>query len=134
MKAVLKVVATLVAVMLVWFMAQLAASETGEVVVLTTTDSKGDTAQTRLWVFDFEDNQYLRAGYAGSGWYINLLSNPSVVVVRDDISSTYTAVPAPELRDVGNQLMRDKYGWRDAYISLFFGRDASIPIRLDLID
>lgn len=134
MKTILKVAATLLAVMLVWFMAQLAASETGEVVVLTTTDSNGDTAQTRLWVFDYEDNQYLRAGYPGSVWYNKLLANPSVIVVRDNLSNNYTAVPALELRDIGNQLMRDKYGWRDAYISLFFGRDTSIPIRLDLID
>jgi len=131
MKVILKVLATLVAVMLVWFIAQMVASETGEVVVLTTTDSSGETLQTRLWVFDHEGKQYLRSGDTGSGWYNRLLSNPAVSVTRNDVSNSYTAIPSPELRDLGNQLLREKYGWRDAYIEWVFGRDTAIPIRLE---
>jgi len=134
MKSIIKVLATVVAVMLVWYMAQLIASETGEVVILTTTNSAGDTAETRLWVFEHEGLQYLRAGYADSGWYKKLLSDPSVSVTRNEVSLSYTAIPAPELRDLGNQIMRDKYGWRDSYISLFFSRDTTIPVRLDPIN
>ncbi len=134
MKIILKVFAILIAVMLVWFLAQIVASESGEVVVLTTTDSKGETAQTRLWVFDYEGHQYLRTGDTGSGWYNKVLSNPSVSVARNDVSKNYTAVPVPELRDIGNELLRDKYGWSDAYIEWVFGRDTAIPIRLDPVD
>jgi len=131
MKTILKVLVTLVAVMLVWFLAQMVASETGEVVVLTTTDDSGETAQPRLWVFDHEGKQYLRSGDSGSGWYNRLLANPVVSVTRNDVSNKYTAVPSPELRELGNQLLRKKYGWRDAYIEMVFGRDTAIPIRLD---
>ena len=38
MKVVFKVLGILLAVILVWFLAQMVASESGEVVVLTTTD------------------------------------------------------------------------------------------------
>ena len=110
---------------------QQVASESGEVAVLTTVDAEGGAQTTRLWIVDLEDRQYLRAGMPQAGWYQRLLANPSVEVRRGGVNRAYQA--APELARVAqvNGLMGEKYGWADAYIGFLFGRDESVPVRLE---
>lgn len=43
----------------------------------------------------------------------------------------YVAVPVVEKRERIAYLMADKYGWADSFIGFLFGREDSIPIRLD---
>jgi hypothetical protein len=111
-------------------LAERVASESGEVVVLTTQEASGAPVQTRLWVVDLDGSQYLR-GDAGSGWYARLLAVPRVRLERDGLAEDHLAVPAAEQRAQINELMRRKYGWRDAYISwLLGGREEAMPVRL----
>jgi len=122
----------LLALAVVIFVSQIVASETGEVVVLTTTGTDGEPVETRLWVVDLEGSQYLRAS-EGSGWYGRLMADAAVELRRGENSSPYAAVPAPEVRGAVNDLMREKYGWRDVYIDwLVGGRDNAFPIRMDV--
>ena len=109
---------------------QMIASETAEVVVLHT-DGDAGVESTRLWVVDHEGTQYLRAGGEFSGWYARLVGNAEVTVVRGAVPAQYTAVARADLRDVINSLMRQKYGWRDSYISMLFGRAEAIPVKLE---
>lgn len=121
----------LLALAVVVFVSQMVASETGEVVVLTTAGPDGTPVDTRLWVVDFEGSQYLRAS-EGSGWYGRLLTEPAVELARGEKSSAFIAVPSPEVRDAVNDLMLEKYGWRDVYVSWLVGdRDGAIPVRMD---
>ncbi len=121
----------LLALAAVVFVSQMVASETGEVVVLTTAGAESTPVETRLWVVDFEGSQYLRAS-EGSGWYGRLLAEPSVELARGEKYSAYIAVPSPDVRDAVNDLMLEKYGWRDVYIGWLVGdRDDAIPIRMD---
>jgi hypothetical protein len=106
------------------------ASESGEVVVLRTTDASGDFHETRLWVVDHDGSAWLRAGNPAVGWFERLSSRPEVVVVRGDASAAFRAVPTPEARDVVNERMQEKYGWADRYVSFFFSREKKIPVRL----
>ncbi len=106
------------------------ASESGEVVVLSTQGSAGEPEETRLWVVDLDGFQYLRAGQADSGWFKRLSSTPRVGVERGDVRMAYDARPEPELRDEVNDLMRAKYGWADEFIGTLFGRDGATPVRL----
>jgi len=132
LKTVAWVLGGLLALAVVVFVSQMAASETGEGVVLTTAGPEGTPVETRLWVVDLEGSQYLRAS-EGSGWYGRLLAEPAVELVRGGNSSSYLAVPAPDVRDAVNDLMLEKYGWRDVYISWLVGdRDDAIPIRMDV--
>lgn len=107
------------------------ASESGEVVVLTTRDAAGEPHDTRLWVVEHAGHAWLRAGAEVQGWYQRLVASPAVAVERDGATAPYTAVPVPAERGTVNALMREKYGWADRYISLLFGRDDAVPIRLD---
>ena len=112
-------------------LAQGIASETGEVVVLHTTDADGHDVTTRIWVVDYDGAQWLRAGRAESGWYGRLAAQPDIRVERADVIAAYVAVPTPEARQIVNDLMRRKYGWRETVIAAMVGgRDSAIPIRL----
>lgn len=129
-KKVVWVLGGLVVLAALLFGGQMIAAETGEVVVLTAADARGDPVQTRLWVVDHGAYQYLRAS-PGSGWYARLVDDAEVTMSRGDATAAYRAVPAPGDRDRVNQLMRSKYGWRDVFISaLLGGRDDAIPVRM----
>lgn len=123
-------VALLVVALLVGGM-EMVAAESGEVVVLRTTDAAGAPRETRLWVVDDGSHAWLRSGREEAGWYQQLAARPEVEVVRGDQTLHVRAVPEVGARERVNGLMRAKYGWADAYIGALFGRDDTIPIRLD---
>ncbi len=120
----------LMGVVLLQQVSQMIASETGEVVIVTTTTADGSTHDTRLWVVDHDGSAWLRAGGEASGWYRQMLANPDIEMVRDDVRAPYTVQPDAKQRDLINTLMRDKYAWRDAYVSFLVSRDDAVPIRL----
>ncbi len=134
MKWILRLFGLLVLVLLVVVGGMQLASESGEVVVLTTTDENGEPVETRLWVVEHEGHQYLRSGDPGSGWYQRLLAAPQVQVVRQGEAAQYTAVAEPEKADTINGLMAEKYGLSDAYISAILGRDNAIAVRLEPVE
>ena len=130
MKVVTIIFGVLLCLVLGIFLLQVVASETHEVVVLTTASPDGPR-DTRLWVVEHEGAQYLRAD-AASGWYQRLVAEPRVAMQRDDVSADYLAVARVEHAIVVNDLMRDKYGWRDVIIEwLVGGRDDAIAVRLE---
>jgi hypothetical protein len=109
---------------------QLFASESGEVVVVTTHGSDGEPFSTRLWVIDKNGAPWLRAGSMKSTWYQRLLENPQIEVRRGEHAFTALSVPRPEFQQRINDSMVEKYGWADKFIGLLFGRGNSIPIEL----
>ena len=131
MKIVAWIFGGIIALLVVVMLAQGIASESGEVVVLHTLDATGKDVTTRIWVVDYDGAQWLRAGRAESGWYMRLAAHPDIRVERADVIAAYTAIPTPEARQVINDLMEDKYGWRESLIGrMVGGRDGAIPIRL----
>lgn len=131
MRIAIRVLGVVLALGVVWYLAQLIASESGEVVVLTTRDAAGEEFQTRLWIVDHEGHQWLRAGSDAAGWYSRLEHNPGIDVERNSVREPYTAVPVPSKAGDINRLMLEKYGWADRYIGFYFGRDDSVPVRLE---
>ena len=83
------------------------ASESGEVVVLSTQGSGDEPEETRLWVVDLDGFQYLRAGQPESAGLKRLQAAPRVGVERGADRMAYDAVPEPERRDEINALARD---------------------------
>lgn len=128
-----KGVALLVLVVLVGlFAVQWAASETtGEVIVLTSTDSSGEAHQTRLWVVDSGGEAWLRAGGDGAGWYQQIVANPAVSMTRNGETRSYVAIAVPAATDTVNGLMRAKYGWGEKVIGQMIDRSRSVAIRLE---
>jgi len=111
------------------FIGQMVASESAEVVVMTSQGSEGPE-ETRLWVVEHEGLQYLRA-QADSGWYQRLVATPEIGLERAGVSQRYLARTDPELAAEVNRLMRDKYGWRDVYIDwMIGGREEAVAVAL----
>ena len=132
MRLLLKILGGFLALVIVVFAGQMISSETGEVVVLHSTNPAGEVETTRLWVVDFEGAQYLRETGGTSGWYTRLTANPAIRVERGGELADYTAVPQPEHSARINELMLDKYGFRDRYVGLLIGsREGAIPVMLE---
>lgn len=111
---------------------QTAASESGEVVVLSFTDTAGEVHDTRLWVVDHQGQAWIRSGQANSGWASRLAGSADVVIERDGTLESYRVVAVPEMASLINDLMLEKYGWREQVISAMLGsREASLPLRLE---
>jgi hypothetical protein len=130
MTALLKVVAVIVTLFAAAFVLQIVASESGEVVVITTRDATGIARDTRLWVVDHDGSAWLRSGSTTSGWYQRLIDNPKITIQRSDTSFTAIAEPRTEVKATIDGLMNDKYGWADDYIGMLYGRGGAVPIRL----
>ncbi len=135
MRMVVKLIAALFVLVVVIFVLQGIASETGEVVVLTTQDqTTSEPVTTRLWVVDHDGAMWLR-GDIQSGWSQRALAQPAPVQLeRDNVSYTLSVAAQPAQVDLVNQLMRQKYGWRDQLISLMAPREDSVALRLSAVE
>ncbi len=135
MRIVVKLIAALFALVVVIFVLQGIASETGEVVVLTTQDqTTSEPVTTRLWVVDHDGAMWLR-GDIQSGWSQRALAQPAPVQLeRDNVSYTLSVAAQPAQVELVNQLMRQKYGWRDQLISLMAPREDSVALRLSAVE
>ena len=131
MKLVLKIVGVVLGLLIALFLLQAIASESGEVVVVTSQGADGGTAETRLWIVDYEGDQWLRSGSPMAGWYQNMQANPNIEVTRQDKTAGYVAIPKVEMRDTINAQLNAKYGWADDLIGVMFGREDAIPILLE---
>ena len=134
MKWVSRIFAGVVSLLFVMGIVQMLASESDEVVVLTTIDDSGTEQRTRLWIVDVDGTPYLRAGDPRSQWYARLVSHPDIRLERQDKTLAYHAVPAPEETPRINALMADKYGWADRYVGAIFPRSRAMAIRLEMPD
>ena len=131
MKLVLKIVGVVVGLLVALFILQAVASESGEVVVVSSTDAQGEVVETRLWIVDYEGDQWLRSGSPMAGWYQRMQANPNITVTRQEKTNAFVAVPKLEMRDTINAQLNAKYGWADDLIGAMFGRDDAIPILLE---
>ena len=129
MRILLYLLGALLALVVLVFVSQMVASETGEVVVLTSQGPDGPQ-ETRLWVVDLNGVQYLRAS-PDSGWYQRLVAEPDAMLERQGEARAYRTEARLELAAEVNDLMQDKYGWRDTYIDLLIGgRGDAVPVAL----
>ncbi len=134
MKHVARIVGALLALAVLFVASIFAASEMGrEVVSVTTWEADGTPVETRLWVVEDEGYSWLRAGVPTSSWLLRIEDNPKVHVGRGDAVLDLRAVPVrdPERRDRIHALMREKYGWTDAWISLIRDGSQSVAVRLE---
>jgi hypothetical protein len=130
MKIIARTFVILAMVIIAWWLGQMIASESAEVVVLYTQDKSGEQFSTRLWIVDHEGHAWLRSGSEQSGWYQRLLVLPEIELLRGSDRRSLVSEAEPDYRDTINQLMAKKYGWRDTYVGLLFSRDDAIPVRL----
>ncbi len=135
MKKVVIAIGVVIGLFLILGIAQIVASESGEVLVLETLDSDGQPHETRIWLVDDAGAIWVR-GRPDSGWVQRLLESPDIRAKRSDRWAPFRAVPgrATMARDRVNVLMRKKYGFADRFIAITLGdaeRKGVLPFRLD---
>ena len=135
MKKVVIAIGAVVGLFLLLVLAQLLASESGEVLVLETLDAAGEPHETRIWVVEDAGAVWVR-GDPDSGWVQRLLETPEIRAERGGHQASFLAIPDrdPAARDRVNALMRQKYGFADRFIAVTIGdadREGALPIRLD---
>ena len=112
------------------------ASESGEVVVLSTADERGTIHETRLWIVEHDGALWLRAGAPSSAWLARLRHRSDVVVLRGGVRRRFRAVTSEDagVRDAINARIAEKYGWAESLIGLTRDVSASVPVRLQTVD
>jgi hypothetical protein len=105
----------------------------GEVVTLSTFDSREKAVHTDLWIVDIEGRAYVRAADAESDWLERLKAHPEGQLRRKGKDSRVRAVPSadPAMREAVNRAMRRKYGSVDRVVSWLRDRSNSVPVRLE---
>ncbi len=108
----------------------------GEVVTLHTRDAAGEWQTTPLWVVDFENASYLRAGTPdGSGWVTRLRANPQVRLERSGKLEDVRLVEEPPQLQAVHGEMAKKYGWADDFVALMSGdRTKSLALRIEVVE
>ena len=112
----------------------LVALEGQEVAVVRTRDGRGGMRETRTWVADHDGHAWIESANPERPFYVHILANPEVEVVRGGRVLHFRAVPLPpeEGHALIRRLLAEKYGWADVWIGLLADTSASTAIRLDL--
>ncbi len=121
------------AALVLFFGALLGASELQEVVVLHSQDEDGAWHETRLWVVDYSDRPWLRAGGGDRPWLARVRAKPQVRLARGDALVDYTAkvfVISATRVEIDRRMLA-KYGWPDAVIRWLERSPRTTPVRLD---
>ena len=133
MRRLALIVGGLVLFVALFFASFIVVGETGEVVVLHSSDDAGEVHETRLWVVDSGGAFWLRSGSSARGWAERVAKRPAVEVERSGQRRHYaaSAVPTAEARELIDRLMREKYGLADWWATLL-RPDEPLPFRLDV--
>ncbi|HEY8494405.1 MAG TPA: hypothetical protein VIN04_10960 [Myxococcota bacterium] len=112
------------------------ALEGSEVAVLRTRTPDGRFEETRVWVADVDGATLIEAANPERTWYQSLRTHPDVELLRDGQPLRYRALPepGPEGRQRIRELLREKYGWADWWVSLFQDTSRSVLVRLEPLD
>jgi hypothetical protein len=132
-KTLLRVLLGVVGVVVLLGVLQVVAAEGIEVVVVHTVDESGEPQQTRIWILEDEGKVYIRGG--AGGWTSRVAAHPEIAIEREDASEELLGVVQPDdgVRRRVNRLFREKYGWRDAFISMLIAdpsREGAVVIEV----
>ena len=112
------------------------ALESGGVAVLETRAPDGTPRTTRVWVAEEDGSLLVEAASAERPWYRDVLLDPMVSLRREGHVEAFRAFPEPG--DAGHlrvrELLRARYGWRDAWVGLIQDTSESIAVRLEPLE
>jgi hypothetical protein len=112
------------------------ALESGGVAVVETRGAHGETRSTHVWHVEQDGELWLEAGTRDNGWFVDLLSEPTLALRAPGLEGRYRAHPVenPVVHQRIRSLIREKYGWRDWWVGFLIVDSAgSIPVRLEPI-
>lgn len=105
----------------------------GGVAVLETKAPGGTPRVTRVWVAENAGALWLEAPNPRRAWLRDVEMDPVVSLARDGKVLAYRAIPEPGPdghRRIRSQL-RERYGWRDAFVGWLTDTSESVAVRLE---
>jgi len=109
------------------------ALESGGVAVIETRSPDGATRSTHVWYVEPDAELWVEAGTPNNGWFVDVRQRPELRFVAGDRSVACRARPVEgrAAHDRIRGLIREKYGFRDAWVGLLVDTSGSIAVRLD---
>ncbi len=108
------------------------ALESSGVAVVETVRPDGSERATHVWYAQRDGVLWLEAGTPENGWFEDAKARPEVVLRIGGVAKPYRAEPIadPSGHATIRALLREKYGLRDAWITLLFDTSRSVAVRL----
>jgi len=108
------------------------ALESAGVAVLATRAADGSSRSTHVWFAEAEGELWLEAGTPENSWYVDVQTHPVISFSTPARSGKFLAEPdsSAAARDQIRALLREKYGFRDWWVSVIFDTSHSIAVRL----
>ncbi len=109
------------------------ALEASEVAVLETRVPDGSVRRTHVWFVEPDGELWIEAGTPQNPWLTDVGRAPELRFAAEDRAGRYRArvlegrEPAQRVR----RLLREKYGWRDAWVGMMVDASRSIAVRLE---
>lgn len=129
----MKAIASLLSLLVVAFGATTWwALESNGVAIVETEAPDGSIRSTRVWTVDADGEIWLEAGSPDHPWYRDLQRVPVLTLALEGRSARYDAHPDtdPSAHRRIRSLIRERYGVRDRWVSLFIDSSRSVAVRL----
>ena len=136
--AMLKIaLAGLLGAVLVFAAITFVALESSDVAIVETLRADGSTRATHVWFVEEDGVLWLEAGTPENGWYVDVLGEPRLRFRSEERDGDFVAHPLPDDRARHARLreqLHAKYGWRDAWVSVYVDQSRSLAVRLEPLD
>ena len=109
------------------------ALESGDVLeVETSSENQSSPRMTHIWFVHTNEGIFLEAGNPQNPWVQDLTQNKTIRLVGDGIDGEYSFRLSEDqsAHEKIRSLMREKYGWRDFWISAIFNVDESAMLEV----
>lgn len=108
----------------------------GRDVAVLRTGPEAAPRTTRVWVAEADGVRWLEAATPERAWYRDVLAEPVVALEHRGATARYRALPEPG--EDGHRrlraLLREKYGWADAFVGLLQDTSRGVAVRLEPIE
>ena len=134
---IIKILLSLLAVALIGLaLITYIALEAGGVTTVTTVNRADNSArQTHIWFVEWDGAIFLEAGHPQNPWVQDLQHASMLTLSGAGLDGKYEFTEhGPESHPTIRRKMRDKYGWRDAWINWLFDTSQSYMIQLRKFD
>lgn len=111
------------------------ALESDGVVLVETSDPTGAARTTHVWFVENRGKTYLEAGSPNNPWVQDLAGTQKILIAGGSKDGQYFFMlkDKPHHHELIRTLMRNKYGWRDWWISILFDTSQSALVELQLV-
>ena len=110
------------------------ALESSGVAVIETQTPEGTTRSTHVWYAEANGELWLEAGAPENPWFRDVQQNAVLTFTADGRSARYFASADDDAsgHDRIRSMLREKYGFRDRWVSLLVDPSRSLAVRLSL--